>query len=42
LELDSLGGRIANVTQQLGDEGVDKFRKSFDKLMETLEQGVQK
>ena len=33
---------IDNVTQQLEDEGVEKFSKSFDKLMATLEKAVQK
>jgi transaldolase len=34
--LPELGINIDNVTQQLEDEGIDKFNKSFDKLMETL------
>jgi hypothetical protein len=42
LKLDSLGIGIYNVTHQLGDEGVDIFSKSFDKLMETLEKAVKK
>ncbi|MBE7444402.1 MAG: hypothetical protein HS132_03855 [Planctomycetia bacterium] len=33
---------IDKVTQQLENEGVEKFSKSFDKLMETLEKAVQK
>ncbi len=36
-QLPELGISIDNVTQQLEDEGVEKFSKSFDKLMETLE-----
>jgi transaldolase len=36
--LTELGISIDNVTQQLEDEGVDKFNKPFDKLMETLKQ----
>jgi transaldolase/transaldolase/glucose-6-phosphate isomerase len=36
-----LGISIGKVTQQLEDEGVDKFSKSFDKLMATLEKAVQ-
>ncbi|MCX6358018.1 MAG: hypothetical protein NT045_09140, partial [Candidatus Aureabacteria bacterium] len=34
--LPELGISIDNVTQQLEDEGVEKFNKPFDKLMETL------
>ena len=34
--LSELGIRIDQVTQQLEDEGVEKFNKPFDKLMETL------
>jgi transaldolase len=34
--LPELGINIDNVTQQLEDEGVDKFIKPFDKLMESL------
>jgi transaldolase len=30
------------VTQQLEDEGVEKFSESFDKLMETLRKAVHK
>ena len=33
-----LGISIDEVTQQLEDEGVEKFKKPFDKLMETLAQ----
>ena len=33
-----LGISIDEVTQQLEDEGVEKFIKPFDKLMETLAQ----
>ena len=40
--LPELGISIDKVTQQLEDEGVEKFSKSFDKLMETLEKTVQK
>jgi transaldolase len=40
--LPELGISIDKVTQQLEDEGVEKFSKSFDKLMETLEKAVQK
>jgi transaldolase len=36
--LPELGISIDNVTQQLEDEGVEKFSKPFDKLMETLAQ----
>jgi transaldolase/transaldolase/glucose-6-phosphate isomerase len=31
-----LGVSIDKVTQQLEDEGVEKFKKPFDKLIETL------
>ena len=34
--LPELGINIDHVTQQLEDEGVEKFNKPFDKLMETL------
>ena len=34
--LSDLGINIDKVTQQLEDEGVEKFNKPFDKLMETL------
>jgi transaldolase len=37
-QLPELGIGIDNVTQQLEDEGVEKFNKPFDKLMETLYQ----
>ena len=40
--LPELGISIDKVTQQLEDEGVEKFGKSFDKLMEALEKAVQK
>jgi transaldolase len=40
--LPDLGISIDKVTQQLEDEGVEKFSKSFDKLMETLEKALQK
>jgi transaldolase len=40
--LPELGISIDNVTQQLEDEGVEKFSESFDKLMATLEKAVQK
>jgi transaldolase len=36
--LPELGISIDNVTRQLEDEGVEKFSKPFDKLMETLVQ----
>lgn len=36
--LSDLGISIDNVTQQLEDEGVDKFNQPFDKLMATLAQ----
>jgi len=36
--LPEMGISIDNVTQQLEDEGVEKFSKPFDKLMETLAQ----
>jgi transaldolase len=39
--LPELGIDIDQVTQQLEDEGVDKFNKPFDKLMETLAQRSQ-
>jgi transaldolase len=40
--LAELGINIETVTQQLEDEGVDKFNKPFDKLMETLAQRSQR
>jgi transaldolase len=36
--LPALGISIDSVTQQLEDEGVEKFNKPFDKLMATLAQ----
>jgi len=41
-QLPELGISIDKVTQQLEDEGVEKFSKSFDKVMETLEKAVRK
>ncbi len=35
-QLPLLGIKIADVTQQLEDEGIEKFNRPFDKLMETL------
>ncbi len=35
-QLPQLGMDIDKLTQQLEDEGVDKFNKPFDKLMDTL------
>ncbi len=35
-QLPELGINIDNLTQQLEDEGVEKFEKPFDKLMKTL------
>jgi transaldolase len=40
--LPELGISIDRVTQQLEDEGVEKFSESFDKLMETLRKAVHK
>jgi transaldolase len=37
-QLPELGISIDTTTQQLEDEGVEKFKKPFDKLMETLAQ----
>jgi transaldolase len=37
-QLSGLGINIDRVTQQLEDEGVDKFNKPFDKIMEILGQ----
>jgi transaldolase len=37
-QLSELGIGIDNVTRQLEDEGVEKFIKPFDKLMETVAQ----
>ena len=36
-QLSELGININSITQQLEDEGVEKFNKPFDKLMEALE-----
>jgi transaldolase len=36
--LPELGISIDHVTRQLEDEGIEKFNKPFDKLMETLAQ----
>lgn len=36
-QLPELGVDIDKITQQLEDEGVDKFNKSYDQLIETLE-----
>jgi transaldolase len=36
--LAELGISIDKVTQQLEDEGVEKFNQPFDKLMETLQE----
>ncbi|MGA2511097.1 MAG: hypothetical protein ABSG27_12805 [Candidatus Acidiferrales bacterium] len=33
---------IDNVTRRLEDDGVEKFNKPFDKLMESLAQGSQR
>ena len=35
--LPTLGISLAQVTQQLEDQGVETFNKPFDQLMETLE-----
>ena len=35
--LNALGIDIDNITQQLEDEGIEKFNKPYDSLMETLE-----
>jgi transaldolase len=40
--LPDLGLSIDKMTQQLEDEGVEKFNASFDKLMETLEKAARK
>ena len=40
--LPELGINIDKVTQQLEDEGVEKFSQSFDELLEALEKAVQK
>ncbi|MEO8964526.1 MAG: transaldolase [Gammaproteobacteria bacterium] len=39
-ELNELGIDIDQVTQQLEDEGVDKFNKAYDKLIATLKNGI--
>lgn len=36
-QLSSLGINIDQITQQLEDEGVDKFNKPYDKLLKTLQ-----
>ena len=40
--LPELGISMDEVTQELEDEGVEKFSQSFDKLMEALKKAVQK
>lgn len=40
--LSNLGINILRFTQQLENEGVDKFTRSFDKLIATLQKAVQK
>jgi transaldolase/transaldolase/glucose-6-phosphate isomerase len=40
-QLADLGISLEAVTQQLEDEGVEKFIQSFDKLTATLERAVQ-
>jgi transaldolase len=40
--LPELGIGMGEVTQELEDEGVEKFSQSFDKLMATLEKAVEK
>jgi len=40
--LPELGISMDKVTQELEDEGVEKFSQSFDKLMEALKKAVQK
>jgi transaldolase/transaldolase/glucose-6-phosphate isomerase len=40
--LPELGINIDNGTQQLEDEGIEKFNKSFDTLMQTLEKATGK
>ena len=39
-ELPNLGIDLSQVTQALEDEGVDKFIKSYDQLIKTLEQSI--
>ena len=41
-ELPNVGIKIDDVTQNLEDEGVEKFNQPFDKLMETLAQRSQR
>jgi transaldolase len=41
-QLPALGINIDKVTQQLEDEGVEKFNQPFDELMETLAKRVQR
>jgi transaldolase len=41
-QLSELGINIDNLTQQLENEGVEKFSISFDKLMNALEKAVKK
>jgi transaldolase len=41
-QLAQLGINIDKITQQLEDEGVDKFNKSFDSLIKTLEKAAGK
>jgi transaldolase/transaldolase/glucose-6-phosphate isomerase len=38
--MSELGINIDQVTQQLEDEGVDKFLKSYDQLIATLEKKI--
>ena len=40
--LEKMGIRIAQMTQRLEDEGIEKFNQPFDKLMENLAERVQK
>ena len=41
-ELSELGINIDELTQQLEDDGIEKFNQSFDKLMETLQKAMGK
>lgn len=41
-QLAALGISIDKVTQQLENEGVDKFIKSYDQLIETLKKNISK
>ena len=41
-QLPELGINIDQVTQQLEDEGVDKFTKAYDQLIETLKKTLSK